>query len=214
MDKDKLELWDEIRQRGFKDILMFHMLFFHYEEEKHNFNQRHYKITFSPTIRWFGPRSGHPLVEKLTGYTRTSKAPYKCENLVFLRRHTHTRSHIHKPPYLSGGQQPLRENSCRLTCTIVPSALPVWGACVVWIQWGVREITAAVRQTLHHRDREWSDNNGTNAHNQLAPSLCLLTAFICGCHYAADCVRVSVFRANLLEMFYSIFQQQHDKCWK
>lgn len=71
---------------------------------------------------------------------------------------THTRSHIHKPPYLSGGQQPLRENSCRLTCTIVPSALPVWGACVVWIQWGVREITAAVRQTLHHRDREWSDN--------------------------------------------------------
>lgn len=51
MDKDKLELWDEIRQRGFKDILMFHMLFFHYEEEKHNFNQRHYKITFSPTIR-------------------------------------------------------------------------------------------------------------------------------------------------------------------
>lgn len=97
MDKDKLELWDEIRQRGFKDILMFHMLFFHYEEEKHNFNQRHYKITFSPTIRWFGPRSGHPLVEKLTGYTRTSKAPYKCENLVFLRRHTYTLTHTQTP---------------------------------------------------------------------------------------------------------------------
>lgn len=31
---------------------------------------------------------------------------------------------------------PLRGNSSRLTCTIVCSALPVWGVCVVWIQWG------------------------------------------------------------------------------
>lgn len=36
-------------------------------------------------------------MEKLTGYTRTSKAPYKCENLVSLRRHTYTLTHTQTP---------------------------------------------------------------------------------------------------------------------
>ena len=214
-DKDKLELWDEIRQRGFKDILKFRMLFV-IIRRKSTALQDITRWVSLPSIRWFWtekwtPSSGE--TDCLYTNIKSTIEMWKCG--VFEETHIHAHTHTN-PLICQVGSSPWGN-------ILADSPVPLFPLLFLCEEPVLFEYNGGSGKSQQLSDRHsiivtesGVTTNGTSAHCQLAPSWCLLTAFICGCRYAADCVYGCRFPEQMfLEMVssYSIFQQQHIKCW-
>lgn len=79
----------------------------------------------------------------------------------FHSNHNYSR---HRHAHRESGGQASRLNSPRLTCVIVSSALPVWGACVVGIQWGGGGRSTCQTNTPSLWHVGWSDNKRRRRH--------------------------------------------------